>query len=279
MKVLLTGADGQLGRCFQDVYATTYEIIALNSAALDITNLDQVAASVSEHKPQVVVNAAAYTAVDRAEDEPEQAFLVNAQGAKNLAVVCAKLNIELIHISTDYVFDGTKKTPYSVKDAPNPINVYGKSKLAGELLVLAHHPSARIIRTSWVYSEYGHNFLKTMVRLASEGKEVLTVVSDQYGCPTYAGNLAQAIGSLIDSRPSACLYHYTDDDEMSWYDFAKQIFMILSVQDKYSPVVTPISSAQYPVSALRPQYSTLTKTLDINNNIALRKVVELYELN
>ena len=274
MKVLLTGADGQLGRCFQDVYATTYEIIALNSAALDITNLEQVAASVSGHKPQVVVNVAAYTAVDRAEDEPDQTFLVNAQGAKNLAVVCAKLNIELIHISTDYVFDGTKKTPYSVEDAPNPINVYGKSKLAGELLVLAHHPSARIIRTSWVYSEYGHNFLKTMLRLASEGKEVLTVVSDQYGCPTYAGNLAQAIGSLIDSRPAARLYHYTDGYEMSWYDFAKQIFMILSDNDKRSPVVMPINSAQYPVSALRPDYSVLANSFQLDRMISLESVLD-----
>lgn len=274
MKILLTGADGQLARCFQDAYANKYEIIALNSTTLDITDSSQITRVVNEYNPAVVVNTAAYTAVDKAEEEQDRAFLVNAEGAKNLANACAKLNIDFIHISTDYVFDGSKSTPYTVMDSPNPINIYGQSKLAGELLVLACHPTARILRTSWLYSEYGQNFFKTMLRLAADGRETIPVVADQYGCPTYAGNLAGAIDYLISDNSSQRLYHYTDGQAMSWYDFAKQIFATSINLDNANPVVNPIETSQYPTAARRPQYSVLENSFDIANKIELQTVID-----
>ena len=185
MKVLLTGATGQLGRCIQDRFPNEWQLIALDSKELDITDNVKVDQYISEMKPDVVINAAAYTAVDKAETEVEQAFLVNATAVGYLAKACNAIGARLIHISTDYVFDGTSSIPYTTLDAPNPINVYGKSKLAGELLALAHNPLSQVIRTSWIYSEYGNNFVKTMIRLADEGREVISVVDDQIGCPTY----------------------------------------------------------------------------------------------
>lgn len=275
MKILLTGADGQLARCFKDGYAHKYEIVALNSTVLDITNLSQVNTVVDEHCPDIVINTAAYTSVDKAEEDQEHAFLVNAEGAKNIAIVCAKLNVDLIHISTDYVFDGSKEKPYTITDHPNPINVYGKTKLAGELLVLAHHPTARILRTSWVYSEYGHNFLKTMLRLADKGVEQLDIVADQYGCPTYAGNLSYAIDCLINNKSSQRLFHYTDGESMSWYTFAKQIFAARKEMGNANPAptVNAIETSQYPTPARRPRYSVLESSFSIANKVELAVIV------
>ena len=258
LKVLITGANGQLGKCLLDRVPTNWQVIALNSEQLDITNTLQIEQVFAEYVFDVVINAAAYTAVDKAESEPEKAFAVNATGVANLAVACHKGNIRLIHISTDYVFDGKKNQPYTPSDPPNPITVYGKSKLAGELLGLAHNPNTQIIRTSWVYSEYGNNFVKTMLRLANEGKSEVKVVNDQIGCPTYAGNLAQYIIELMQKDIEKKLLHYCDNEVMTWYEFACQIFKIYSVAGKTTPLITPITAVEYHTPAMRPKYSVMT---------------------
>ncbi len=257
MKVLLTGATGQLGRCIQDRFPNEWQLIALDSKELDITDNVKVDQYISEMKPDVVINAAAYTAVDKAETEVEQAFLVNATAVGYLAKACNAIGARLIHISTDYVFDGTSSIPYTTLDAPNPINVYGKSKLAGELLALAHNPLSQVIRTSWIYSEYGNNFVKTMIRLADEGREVISVVDDQIGCPTYAGNLAQFIIELIQKPVEERLLHYSDGEAMSWCQFTKQIFVARQEVGKTVSRLTPIPTSEYPTTAVRPNYSVL----------------------
>ena len=262
MKVLLTGATGQLGRCIQDRFPNDWQLIALDSKELDITDNVKVDQYISEMKPDVVINAAAYTAVDKAETEVEQAFLVNATAVGYLAKACNAIGARLIHISTDYVFDGTSSIPYTTLDAPNPINVYGKSKLAGELLALAHNPLSQVIRTSWIYSEYGNNFVKTMIRLADEGREVISVVDDQIGCPTYAGNLAQFIIELIQKPVEERLLHYSDGEVMSWYAFAARIFDYQQVRGHAVPMLTAILTTQYATPAQRPSYSVLSIPLD-----------------
>ena len=181
MKVLLIGANSQLGRCLLDRVPADWSMISTTSSELDIRDFAQVTSTIKRHKPDAIINTAAYTAVDKAENDEDQAFLVNAKGVKNLALVCELFSIRLVHISTDYVFDGTADQPYQTTDTPNPLSIYGRSKLAGELLVLAHCSQSQIIRTSWLYSEYGHNFIKTMIRLADEGKEELNEVNDQIG--------------------------------------------------------------------------------------------------
>lgn len=267
MKILITGADGQLGRCLQDkLQETDYEVIALNRKSLDITDSTAVEDVFSQHKPDVVINAAAYTAVDRAESEPELAFLVNETGPKNIANECNKHHIPMIHISTDYVFDGTKTTPYVESDKPNPQTVYGKSKLAGELAVKKYADRFCIIRTSWVFSEYGNNFLKTILRLAKE-RDSLSVVSDQYGNPTYAGDLAAAIITLVPhvmkSNFGSEILNYSGDPACSWFEFAKEIIR----QSRSSGLldkkisVNSILTLNYPTAAVRPMNSVMDTTL------------------
>ncbi|RYC47835.1 dTDP-4-dehydrorhamnose reductase [Pectobacterium zantedeschiae] len=259
MKILLTGANGQLGRCFQDRLPEDWQVYATDAAELDITNSDQVNAVVARYQPDAIVNAAAYTAVDKAESEPELAEHINAIGPANLATVAAKYKIRLIHVSTDYVFDGNATTPYSENAETNPLSVYGATKLAGEHAVTAALPDAIIVRTAWVFSEYGNNFVKTMLRLAKE-RDALSIVADQKGCPTYAGDLAQAIISLIEKNAECGIYHYCGDKEVSWYEFAKIIFGMAKQQgiiDKL-PQLTAITTEQYPTPAHRPQYSSLS---------------------
>lgn len=262
MKLLLTGAEGQFGRCLSD-RASDYNLIALNRHDLDITNAQAVADCLQTHQPDIVINGAAYTHVDRAESEPELAYAVNRDGPANLAKICAVLDIPLIHISTDYVFDGTATKPYTPDSPVKPLGVYGKSKWAGEEAIREAHSKHLIIRTSWLFSEYGNNFVKTMLRLAKERDEI-SVVNDQIGCPTYAGHLAEAVLALAEQ----CLgkatmawgtYHFAGDRSVSWYEFATEIFEIAVEQGRVTqaPVVKPISTAEYPTPAMRLNYSVL----------------------
>ena len=274
MKILITGANSQLGLCIVDRAPQDWQLIPLTSSDLDITNQDSVFAAIQKYQPDAIINTAAYTAVDKAESDEDQAFLVNAVGVKNLAFACDNANIRLVHISTDYVFDGTADEPYQTTDTPNPLSVYGRSKLAGELLALAHCAQSQIIRTSWLYSEYGHNFMKTMIRMAEEGRKELNVVDDQIGCPTYAGNLAQAIIDLLHQPINARLLHYSDIDIMSWYEFAKNIFDYRERQGSSYCQVKPVPSTEYPTPVKRPAYSVLENSFRIGEKISLQAVLD-----
>ncbi|WP_350313455.1 dTDP-4-dehydrorhamnose reductase [Dickeya fangzhongdai] len=258
MKVLLTGANGQLGRCFQDRLPDGWSVLATDTDSLDITDEAQVQATVKSWQPDAIVNAAAYTAVDKAESEPELAARINVAGPEYLARAARHLGARCIHVSTDYVFDGTATRPYSETDATHPLGVYGQTKLDGERAVLKVNPAAQIVRTAWVFSEYGNNFVKTMLRLGRE-RDTLGVVADQRGCPTYAGDIADAIISLLQQQADAGLYHFCGDEEVSWHDFAGAIFTIAGEQQLLTrtPVVNAITTEQYPTPAARPAYSTL----------------------
>lgn len=258
MKVLLTGANGQLGNCFQDRKPAGWEVWATDSNVLDITNLAKVKKAVADFQPDFIVNAAAYTAVDKAEAECDIATLINEHGPKNLALAANEAGARLVHVSTDYVFDGEADTPYIETATTNPLGVYGKTKLDGEIAVALIQPEALIIRTAWVFSEYGNNFVKTMLRLA-QGRDTLGVVSDQSGCPTYAGDIAQAIIVLLQQKAAGGVYHFCGDETVTWSGFAEAIFssaLTLGVLEK-SPVVNRITTAQYPTPAKRPKYSVL----------------------
>jgi dTDP-4-dehydrorhamnose reductase len=258
LKVLITGKNGQLGSTFQELPSSVldFDFIFKDSKELDITNLSQVEAVFRVEKPDVVINCAAYTAVDRAEEEPMQADLVNHIGVQNLAQTCNEQGIGMIHISTDYVFDGEKGAPYEVDDATNPINVYGKTKLAGELAMRKINPKGCIIRTSWVYSKYGSNFVKTMLRLGQE-KDEINVVADQFGSPTYAPDLANACLSLLRNfknwQHGTKVYHYSNEGIITWYEFAKKIMKLAELDCQ----VKPIESKDYKTLVKRPRNSAL----------------------
>jgi len=282
MVVLVTGAKGQLGQAIQSISGNYPEVdfVFCDSSSLDITNLDNVEAVFKQVKPQYCINAAAYTAVDKAESEPEKAHLINVVGAKNLAEVCKDNNTILLHVSTDFVFDGSKKSPYTEEDIPNPTGVYGQTKLEGEKAIQDTFDSYYIIRTSWVYSQFGNNFMKTMLRLGTE-RESLSMVNDQIGTPTHAVDLAEVLIKMIchtersrntyNSQPINHLfgiYNFSNEGQCSWYDFAKKIFEV----NKISIDLQPIPTSSYPTPAKRPAYSVLDKTkikkvfeLDINN--------------
>lgn len=256
MRVLLTGAYGQLGRCLLERFPVGWVILACGSAELDITDRTAVDRIVKKFRPDVVMNAAAYTNVDKAEIDRIRAIKVNALGPENLALAARAVNARLIHISTDYVFDGTKKTPYSESDQPCPINFYGLSKWEGEKRVLAVLPSAIIIRSSWLFSEYGNNFVFKVMQL-SEKLSVINVVKDQYGCPTYAGDLAQAMIKLTHSDKIHGLYHYCGNEVVSRSEFAQAIL----VATQQNVIVKGISSSQCPTTAERP------KNLILNSSV------------
>lgn len=262
MKILLTGANGQLGRCIQDRVANDLSLIALNSKQLDITDKQQVNRAVLKFQPDIIINAAAYTAVDKAEAKIDCAMSVNKTGVENLAIAANEFNMPIIHVSTDYVFDGTSVAPYEEDSFTNPVSIYGLSKLLGEHVLQAHYSNHVILRTAWVFSEYGNNFVKTMLRLAKDRDEI-NVVSDQIGCPTYAGDLASAILSIARQihagNKSRGIFHYCGDVETSWYGFACEIFELALTQCmiESKPRVIPISTEQYPLPATRPQYSVL----------------------
>jgi dTDP-4-dehydrorhamnose reductase len=228
-----------------------------------VTNEAAVLRTIADFHPDLVINAAAYTAVDKAEDEAEQAYRVNRNGARHVAAAARAAAIPLIHISTDYVFDGSKKTPYVESDTTNPLGVYGKSKLAGETMVAAETPDHVMLRTSWICSPDGHNFLKTMLRLAGEREEI-AVVDDQWGAPTFAADLAAAIAIigekllLAPNRAALCgIYHATGSGETTWYRFARAIMEMSAAKGGRSCRVRAIPTSEYPTRALRPANSRL----------------------
>jgi len=258
MVVLVTGASGQLGQALQAI-APSYPELTFHFASsgeADITDRSGLDEIFSRLKPDFCINAAAYTAVDKAESEPEKAFAINKLGARNLAEVCHSNNATLIHISTDFVFDGNKETPYSESDSTHPQSVYGQSKRDGEREIEKILPRHYIIRTSWLYSQFGHNFMKTMLRLAQE-RSSLSVVNDQMGTPTHAVDLAKALIAIILSRKEAYgIYHYSNEGIATWYDFAKKIFEVNNIDIQ----VHPIPTSAYPTPAKRPKYSVLNKS-------------------
>ncbi len=260
MKVVLTGANGQLGRCIQDRMPADIVFFPLTRNELDITDKASVYAIINDIKPDWIINAAAYTVVDKAEIEQESAFKINTQGSHHLALIASELDIPLVHISTDYVFDGTATQPYLPEDTTNPQSIYGESKLQGEKLVIQVTEKHFIIRTAWVFSEYGNNFVKTMLRLAKE-RESLNIVSDQFGTPTYAGDLADLIVTniILANSSSYGLHHFNGGDKCSWADFASEIFR-QSTKASYlsrNVIVNNISTADFPTAAKRPHYSVL----------------------
>ncbi|MBU4682989.1 dTDP-4-dehydrorhamnose reductase [Cedecea davisae] len=254
MKILLTGAKGQLGQSISNIAPSDWDILFADKNKLDISNENDVNKIVGEFSPDIIINAAAFTSVDKAEVDADNANLVNHQGAKFVADAAQKYNARLIHISTDYVFDGTKSTPYAVDDECKPINVYGSSKRNGEVEVLSSCDNAIILRTSWVYSENGANFLKTIFALLNSGKSI-TVVDDQIGCPTYAPDLAAMIINICqDSRISGGIYHYCGDTTISWCQFAKLIAEKSGID---SGLIQEVLSENYNSPAQRPAYSVL----------------------
>ena len=257
--VLVTGSNGQLASCIKDCAKQYKELhfIYTDYQELDICNLNDVEEFfTTNQKIDYCINCAAYTAVDKAETDVEKAFEINAKGAKNLALVCDEQGAILIHVSTDFVFDGDKTEPYIETDIPKPISVYGASKLKGEVEIQKTLKKHFIIRTSWLYSEHGTNFMKTMLRLA-ETRDEISVVSDQIGTPTYAGDLADVILKIISSKNTNFgLYHYSNEGQTSWYGFAKAIFEGSNLKIK----TTPIKTEAYPTPAKRPVYSVMDKT-------------------
>jgi dTDP-4-dehydrorhamnose reductase len=254
--VLVTGSGGQLGQSLRlmDNRYSQYHFIFAGKGMLPIEDAAAVAGFFALNKIDYCINCAAYTAVDNAETETETAFLINAASAENLSIICKKSGTVFIHISTDYVFNGQGTMPYKETDAVNPVNAYGASKLKGEQLVTAANPRALIIRTSWLYSPYGHNFVKTMLRLMG-GKESINVVNDQLGRPTYAPDLAAAIMQIIAGNTlKGGIYHFSNTGEaISWFDFAVAIKELTHS----NCLVLPINTAAYPTPAKRPAYSVL----------------------
>jgi dTDP-4-dehydrorhamnose reductase len=259
--VLIVGAGGQLGRELQRTAPPELACVPMTRAQLDITDAAVVARGLAATTPQLVVNAAAYTAVDKAESEPEAARRGNAEGPGMLAQACARQGIRLIHISTDFVFDGTSSQPYRPEAATAPLGEYGRSKRAGELAVQSAQPEALILRTGWVYSSFGNNFVKTMLRLMGERDE-LAVVADQVGTPTWAHGLAAAVWAAAARPQLRGIYHWSDAGVCSWYDFAVAICEeALALGLLSRPVrIRPIPAAEYPTPARRPAYSVLDKT-------------------
>lgn len=254
-KILVTGANGQLGQCLQKISSQfeEFEFIFTDSETLDITNKEEVNDFFWQNAPDFCINAAAYTAVDLAETDIEKAFLVNADGTENLAEACAENNAQFIHVSTDYVFDGENNLAYTEEDFTNPLGVYGASKLAGDELALEVNPCSVILRTSWVYSEFGKNFVKTMLNLFA-AKEELNIVADQFGQPTNANDLAEAIMKIIKSgKITPGIFNFSNLGRISWFDFAEKIAELSEAKIKLNAIET----SQYPTPAKRPKNSVL----------------------
>jgi len=253
VKILVTGGNGMLAQDLIPVLKERHDVIPLAKEDLDITSRDSVYTVLKNSTPDLVVNCAAYTRVDKAEEEREQAFLVNGIGVQNLAIACADAKIPLCHISTDYVFDGENDNPYTPFDNTNPINVYGKSKLAGEKYIQWILDKFYIIRTSWLYSIRGNNFVLTILRLSKE-RPVIRIVNDQIGAPTSTMQLSEGIRKLIESGAYG-IYHLTDETDggISWFDFAKEIVRVSGLKTE----VIPVTTDEFPRPAKRPKYSVL----------------------
>ena len=261
LNILISGKTGQVAVELQKHLAGLGNLIVLGRDVLDLSQPEQIRAQVRAHKPDLIIIAAAHTAVDQAESEPELAFAINASAPGVFAEEAAALGIPLIHYSTDYVFDGSKPAPYTEDDATNPLGVYGKSKLAGELAIAASGAQHLILRTSWVYSTHGKNFLLTMQRLLQERPE-LRVVADQIGAPTWAGTIARSTRALIERWQAGDAgawgtYHLTAQGETSWFGFTQAIAAHLSAQGKTCATLEPIPASAYPTPAARPQNSRL----------------------
>ncbi|MEM6699669.1 MAG: dTDP-4-dehydrorhamnose reductase [Bacteroidota bacterium] len=264
-KILVTGGHGQVGSELQflAVQYPDFQLFFTDYQELDITNQAAVLALFKEHRFQYCINCAAYTAVDKAESEIEKAEDINITGSKNLAVACQEYQAGLIYLSTDYVYHNSQNTPFKEGDATNPQSVYARTKLEGEQIAQANNTLTTIIRTSWVYSSFGHNFVKTMIRLGKE-RDQLKVIFDQIGTPTYARPLADAMLTMIQKvsrgevarEKLAGTYHYSNEGVTSWYDFAKAIFELERIETK----VFPIETKDYPTAAARPPFSVLNKT-------------------
>ena len=255
--ILITGADGQLGMTFKSLSldGLDYNFIFTNSKDLDITNHQSVRKFISDKKINVIINCAAYTLVDKAEIEPNKADQINHQAVANIAQVAKDLFVKLIHISTDYVFDGNKSSPYVESDSTNPQTVYGKTKLNGETAIKEINPKdSIIIRTSWLFSRFGENFVNKMLELAKTNKQI-SVVSDQIGSPTNANDLAKFILKIIPKikNNNVKLFHFSNDGSCSWYEFTKEIFKINNIDI----ILIPVSGDDYPTKAKRPSFSVL----------------------
>ncbi|MBL4775409.1 MAG: dTDP-4-dehydrorhamnose reductase [Mariprofundus sp.] len=260
MRLLVAGAHGQLGSELVRL-GDQHIVLAVDYQDLDITDAEAVKSTVSEFKPDAIINAAAYTAVDRAESERDQAFAVNCDGAKHLALAAELASIPLIHVSTDYVYAGSKSAAYVEADAVGPLAVYGASKLAGEEAVQRHCSRSIILRTSWVFSAHGNNFVKTMLRLAQE-RETLGIVADQHGCPTSAAELARAIYAVLDAHVNEKnwgVYHFCQPEATTWFAFASAIFKEARIQGVALKVsdVKAIATSDYPTPAKRPVNSVM----------------------
>jgi len=266
-KILVTGANGQLGSELAVLSANypKYEWIFADRTKLTLDNLDLLKSQLDEIRPDIILNCGAYTAVDKAETEKELAFTINHLAVELISKYAFNNNVKLIHVSTDYVFDGSSSSALNEEAKTNPINIYGASKRAGEIACLEKNPNAIILRTSWVYSKFGNNFVKTMQRLMTE-RDAINVVNDQIGSPTYAADLAQAIIDIVEfPNWNPGIYHYSNEGEISWYDFA------LSIKEfgNYECNVGGIPSASYPTPAKRPEFSLLDK----------KKIKEVYNLD
>jgi dTDP-4-dehydrorhamnose reductase len=265
--ILVTGANGQLGKELRVIagFYPDYTFLFTDKEQLPIDNIEILRSYFSIKSINYCINCAAYTAVDKAETETESAFAINATAVGKLAAICKEFNTQLIHISTDYVFDGTGKQPYKETDTTNPLNIYGQSKLKGEELALQNNPSTIIIRTSWVFSSFGNNFVKTMLRLMKE-RESINVVNDQLGCPTYAADLAAAIMQIVKSRfknqkseknSASQIFNYCNKGIINWHQFAVAIKELT----QSNCIVNPIPTTQYPTPARRAAYTALDTTL------------------
>lgn len=259
MKLLVIGKGGQLSTELERLSASmSHEAVFAGLPDFDMTREGAVKQLITQVNPDYVINAAAYTAVDKAEEQKELAYAINAKAAGDVASACKKMNSGLVHISTDYVFDGSNHRPYVEGDTVNPTGVYGASKLEGERLVLENLSEAVILRTSWVYSDFGNNFVKTMLKLCRE-RDSLNVIYDQVGTPTWAKDLAQAALTVIEKKQNEVkasgIFHFSNEGVCSWYDFAKAIFELKNI----SVEVKPIMTSEYPTAAERPHYSVLNK--------------------
>ena len=260
-RILVTGANGQLGMELRDLALShpEYSFSFLSREELAIENAEEVNNYFATYRPTAVINCAAYTAVDKAETEKEQAFRINSEAVGILAAASREMGARFVHVSTDYVYDGKASTPYTETSTTSPVNAYGESKLSGEMEALEKNPTSVIVRTSWVYSSYGKNFVKTMLRLMKDKTEI-SVVDDQMGSPTYAADLASAVLAIAvaeDFVPG--VYHYSNEGAISWFDFATEI----ALQSGSSCRVKPIPSTDFPTPARRPQYSVMDKSLII----------------
>ena len=262
MKILVIGSNGQLGKCLQDQnFRKKYSVKFANKNDVDVENFSQLKNTLLKNKPHILINASGYTAVDKAETEIDQAYSINHLAVKNMAEICKQIDCILIHISTDYVFDGKSKTPYLEDDITNPQSVYGMSKLKGEQAIIDSSCKFFILRTSWVYSEYGNNFLKTILKIG-KNLDSVSIVSDQIGCPTYGQDLASGILSIINHSylggKSYGIYHFTGNEICSWYDFAKLIYKKANSIGITTPKnINPVASSNYITDAKRPHFSVL----------------------